>query len=100
MKKVYFINSNIKYGGATKVMVEIANYFASKNIEVGIITYDTNHEKENFYHLDNSIIIKNIAIKRNIPKLRRVSQVLNLMKIIRADKPDVLIAFQNTTNMT
>ncbi|MCM3610394.1 glycosyltransferase family 4 protein [Planococcus sp. MERTA32b] len=95
--KIYFLIHSMRYGGANKVLVDIANFLVSRNHKVGIVTYLND---ERFYILDDRIEILNIYTvfdkKRGI---RRIGQTLKLRRILKRNNVDVLIAFDNTAKL-
>lgn len=97
MKTIYILNGNLGYGGAIKILVEIANYFSKNGYSVKFITY-TNSDV--FYKLEPNIQVENISAKFNrIPKIRRLFQLFYIRKIVKSEKPDVLLAFENMAKL-
>ncbi|WP_418792197.1 glycosyltransferase [Phosphitispora sp. TUW77] len=97
MKKIYFLTGNLGYGGATKILVQLSNYLSNNNQIVKIINYGT---KDTFYQINPQINIININGQfTNIPKIRRLFQLILLRGIIMQEKPDVIIAFENMAKL-
>lgn len=96
MIKIAFLISSLRYGGANKVMIDIANFLSKKGYEIIIITYQ---KQDMFYQLDKNIKIKTIKIDTVISKkMRRVIQIrhiIKLFKILKKENPKVIISFEN-----
>lgn len=93
MKKICFLTSTLNYGGATKILVELANYLSLYH-KVIIVNYG---EGENFYKLNANVeVIKAPHTKCKIPKLRMLCQMMLLRAFFRKEKYDLIIAFGNT----
>ena len=96
MNVVILINS-MRYGGANKVLVDLANYLAEKQYNVTIITY---LDDKKFYKINKNILTKNIYTKfDNLKGIRRIAQVLKLRCILKSEEADVVIAFNNTAKL-
>ena len=99
--KIYFFIGDLGAGGAEKVLVEMANNLAIENFDVTIITlsngdvfYDTN-KNVNVVHLKKYNISNNFfkAVKNNYRR------ILSLHKILKSEKPDVIVSFLTQTNI-
>ncbi len=92
MRVIFLINS-LRYGGANKVLIDIANYLSESNCEVFLILYN---DEIPFYELNENIKVSYLSsYKIKINKLRRIFQVIKLRKKIKIFKPDALITFNN-----
>lgn len=95
VKKVLFYISTLSGGGAAKVMVNIANMLAEYDY---IITFVTNFSSDREYLLNDNI--KRISIdrkKENIIKKNSI-RIIELRKLLSADKYDVCISFMEENN--
>lgn len=100
--KVVFLITSLGSGGAERVTVNLANYWAGKGWNITIATYTDN--KNDFYLLHPNIerVSLNIykesnnvfkAIFNNIVRIRRIRNFL------KKQKPDVAIAMMTTSNV-
>lgn len=101
-RTICLIISSIRFGGAEKIMVELANYWAKNGVNVHLITLDPLNSKSN-YEIDDKIIHKSLAIKigdnnplRNFYFFIRIAI---LRKYFIAVKPDVILSFMTPTNI-
>ncbi len=89
-------------GGAERNASILANYFSNNN-KVSILTLQK--YKKSFYKIDKKIKIHNLNLIKNNNNL--VSKFINFIKRLyfinlqlRRDKPEILISFLETTNIT
>lgn len=96
--KVLFVTSNLRYGGAEKMIVNLANQLSLKNdkYEVTIYSYENGI---NNYLLDKNIrhVIKKKSSKNKI--ISRLSQIINVRRTIRNESPDIVISFLTNQNV-
>ncbi len=96
MKKICFLTSTLNYGGATKIMIELANYLTN-HFEVSIVNYGS---EEVFYELNNKItVLKAPYTKCNIPKVRLLAQMSIIRSYFKNKSYDAIIAFGNTEKL-
>lgn len=100
--KIFFIISTLSSGGAERNASIIANYF-SHNHEVIILTFQ--NKSENFYKINKNIKILNLHLLQNSQNflLKFINFIKRLYVInseLRKGKPDVVISFLETTNIT
>ena len=94
---ICFLTSTIDYGGATKILIEIANYLSKYHV-VTILYYGK--DEVSFYQIDNRIkIFREPLTKCNIRKIRLLTQMRIIRKGIRELNPDMVIAFGNTEKL-
>lgn len=91
MKKIYFILPSLNFGGGERVIVNIANNMDLKKHKVKIISLRKGND------LDNSINQNIEIIKFN--KSRVILGVIELIKFIRKDTPDVLFSGAGDINI-
>lgn len=88
-KKITIITRNMLSGGAERVIAQLANYFADRDICCKIITMD---QSEVFYSLNPSVVVAGIgkqSANRLVDKWLRYGK---LRRCILQDKPDVVLA--------
>ena len=99
MRTVYFITGNLSYGGAPKILINVANYL-STYYQVKIINFGYN---ENFYKMNPSIEFVDTVVERPrniIEKIRNaVFRFIKIYKMVLRDNPAVIIAFDNTEKL-
>lgn len=97
MEKILFYISTIRGGGAARVMVNLANGLVERGFDVCFVTnFPDMHE----YSLRNEIKRINIEseeFKGNVLS-RNASRIIKLRKYIKAENPDVCIAFMRENN--
>lgn len=100
---IVFIISSLKCGGAEKILSCLANYCASCNYKVSIITLDS--ERANpFYFIDQKIHLIQLNQLKNennyIKRLKNnITRVLLLRTTIKKLHPDVIISFTVIMNI-
>ena len=98
MKSVAFFISKLRYGGAERVMVNLANAFAKDDYDVHFIT--TVREKEEYELLPavHRLVIAE-EVKLSSCKVISVAQEVQFIrKVIRAYKSECLISFMANNN--
>ena len=94
MKKILFHLNCLEYGGAERVVSNLANQFAKEGYEVVVAT---EWEGEEEYQLDERVRRVHVGLKESDEKRSRFSKafrrVLYLRKCILQEKPDVTLAF-------
>lgn len=99
--KLLFFNSSLGSGGAERVLSTLSNSFAQKGYDVTIATY--NNSKEDFYEIEKNIkrikfgtkLGNNIIIKT----LKRFQKLYQIRKIIKEEKPDIILPLIIYTNI-
>lgn len=102
MKLLIFIHS-LSFGGAERVAVNLANYWAEKGWGITIVTIAGQGQGQDFYSLHPDIRRIALGLDTNsvnvfagmLHNLRRVSA---LRKVLRQEKPDVALAMMTTAN--
>ena len=94
MKKILFHLNCLEFGGAERVVSNLANQFAKEGYEV-IVATEWQGEEE--YELDERVKRVHVGLKESDEKRSRISKIfrriLYLRKCILQEKPDVTIAF-------
>lgn len=98
IKRVVFVISTLVSGGSERVMSELANYAAGKNIEVYLILMSNNICE---YKVDGSVKVIPLCDKiskygRFMSKWKRFSLLREKLKTL---KPDVILSFLCTVNL-
>lgn len=96
--KLYFYINVLGGGGAERVVANLANQFQEHGHDVGIITsfkveneYKTNYEIQR-YNLEKRANDKNNRLLKNINRIHK------LRRVLKSEKPDVIIAFMAEPN--
>ena len=93
--KILFLNTNIGYGGASKMMANVANILCHEH-EVSFLTFRNNDIRQS---LDNRIVVVHNKLYTNPHKLLELSgQIKALHKYIESNDIDVVIAFLHPSN--
>lgn len=97
MSKIMFYINTIHYGGAERVIVNLANEFLNRGYETVFITsYKVNQE----YFLNKKILRLSLEEKKSEESFikRNITRTLRLRKICRDQKPDILVSFMAEPN--
>ena len=96
MKIMFYINT-LAGGGAQRVMANLANLFAQAGDEVIFVA---SFAAENEYALDDAVDRRNLSQDRITSGLKRNAvYILGLRKLVKQEKPDVLVAFMRQPNI-
>jgi GalNAc-alpha-(1->4)-GalNAc-alpha-(1->3)-diNAcBac-PP-undecaprenol alpha-1,4-N-acetyl-D-galactosaminyltransferase len=101
--KITLISSSLKVGGAERVMSIIANYWAARDWQITILSFDDGSEPP-FYDLDKRIEYRSLGLRYHsglnlLTLSRNLHQIRSLKKAIVASRPDLIVSFVNTTNI-
>ena len=95
MRIMFYINT-LAGGGAQRVMSNLANMFSEAGDEVIFVTSFT---AEGEYPLDKGVDRRSLSAQRITSLLQRnVTYVMELRKLVKQEKPDVLLAFMRQPN--
>ena len=95
MKIMFYINT-LAGGGAQRVMANLANSFAGAGDEVIFVT---SFPAENEYALDAAVDRRNLSQARIGSGLKRnAAYILGLRKLVKEEKPDILLGFLRQPN--
>ena len=93
MKRIAIVIGDIKYGGAERVSVYLANYFNRKGIEVSLISY---HSNSSNYKLDN---IRHLSLNRDTRYKNSITRFISLVRDLRncllQEKPDIVLGMMS-----
>lgn len=94
MRKILFHLNCLEYGGAERVVSNLANQFAKEGYEVVVATEWQGEEE---YELDERVRRVHVGLKETDKKRSRLSKVIRrifyLRNCILQEKPDVTLAF-------
>lgn len=100
--KILLVIPTLTSGGAERVISDMANYWSSKDYQVSLVTI--NPWINDFYNLNKDV--NRIPFKYSKPKsgiinkfLSNIKLILILRKIIKGNKPDVVLSFLDVTNI-
>lgn len=96
MKIVCFIQG-LKSGGAERVMSVLCNSMADKGHEV--VLGITEKMDDIAYSISEKVQIKDITVGSGSVVTRRFRSIKNMRRLMRAEKPDVVISFITRTNV-
>src|SRR4030095_10514384 len=96
--------SSLQGGGAERVMTNMANYWAAKQLKVTLLTFDDGTIPP-FYTLDSRFRHIPLAVARQSETIATalrniVNRVWSLRRAIRDSQPDAVISFMDKTNVT
>lgn len=96
MKSICFLTSTLNYGGATKIMIELANYL-TKFYEVTVVNYGS---EELFYSINSKLkVVQAPATNCNVPKVRVFAQMMIIRSFFLNKNFDLVIAFGNAEKL-
>lgn len=90
--KIYIVCPRLCHGGAERVAVSLANGFVSKGHEV--VFFADLFEEQTFI-LDDSVILLNLVKQHKNKVLKWISAIENVRKLIKKDRPDVIIGIMS-----
>ncbi|AGA28127.1 glycosyltransferase family 4 protein [Singulisphaera acidiphila] len=101
--RVTLVNSSLAGGGAERVMATMANFWARKGWSVTLLTL-SGAEAPDFYEVDPAVHRRRLGIAGASSSLigglrMNLTRMRVLRRSIRESRPDVVISFQNQTNV-
>ena len=96
MKSLVFVVGKMSFGGAERVVANLANKYVENGIDTSIVAI---YGDEVTYDLDQRIHYVPIICKA-VPKLKPLERAIALRKYIRKKQPDIVISFLENVNMT
>jgi GalNAc-alpha-(1->4)-GalNAc-alpha-(1->3)-diNAcBac-PP-undecaprenol alpha-1,4-N-acetyl-D-galactosaminyltransferase len=101
--RIALVISSLGSGGAERVMSDMANHWASKGWGISLITF-SGKDSSDFYPL--SSLVQRIHLNLRRPTLSLSDKLLfnskrikALRDVLRAETPDVVISFMDSTNV-
>ncbi len=97
MAKICILTSTINYGGATKILIDVANYLSQFH-DVMVLYYGK--DETTFYQISDRIELCRAPVtKCNVRKVRLLTQMRLIRKSVTKIKPDAVLAFGNTEKL-
>lgn len=98
--KLFVVIHSLRWGGSERVLVNLLNGLDRKRFSITLVLY----EKVFDYAIPENINLKllDIYTGRNFIVLAKsfILKIINLTKLIRQNKPDVIFSLLSTTNVT
>lgn len=95
-QSILFIIHRLGYGGAEKNLIFVANGFAQMGYKVFVYTYE---DEARSFLLDEKVTHLTEKKVCKIRGIRRFIQLFQIRKVIKENKPDVVISFLNFPNL-
>lgn len=89
--KAVFVFGAFSFGGAERVICNLANYFSDMGDEITLVTF---HSREICYKLN-----KNIKILNGIGPKNKLLKIIELRKYLKKNKPDIVLSFLTQINI-
>lgn len=94
--KILFVISSLTSGGAERVLTTLANYWASKKMDVCIYTPSS---QDVFYALNENIKLLSTPKRIKNPVLNFFHTLYNIRQAIKTEQPDIVISFMDRVNI-
>ena len=99
MRKILLYIDNMLYGGANRVMANLANYFSAQGYEV-ILINDRPYDKEHpGYSINKAVKRYNLDAEKHRIIVRTMNRLVKLRCIAKKEKPDVILSFMAGPNI-
>ncbi|MGA1794307.1 MAG: glycosyltransferase family 4 protein [bacterium] len=101
--RITFVISSVALGGAEKILVHMANYWARKGMEISLLSFDDGKEPP-FFPLDPSIDHHPLDLAGGSTNtiqafIRNMKRIHRLRRAIRQTAPHAVISFMDQTNV-
>ena len=96
MKKIVIVTHNMWAGGCERVIAQLANWFVNNGVECIILTEFT---CTCFYELDSKVQLKYLSKNEECLTSALIPTYLNLRKIVKVEKPDIVLAMPEKVNV-
>ncbi len=97
MKKILFYMNSIHFGGAERVIVNLANKFSDRDYEVIFVTSFKCNEEYTLQNKINRLILEEKDIQQSFFK-KNFFRTIKLRKVCKIEKPDIVISFMAEPN--
>lgn len=97
MKKILFYMNSIHFGGAERVIVNLANKFSEKNYEVVFVTSFISNEEYTLNSKVRRFVLENKVLEQSFLK-RNFFRTMKLRSLCKREKPDIVISFMAEPN--
>lgn len=99
MKKILLYIDNMLYGGANRVMANLANHFSDQGYEV-ILINDRPYDKERpGYSINKQVKRYYLDIENHLFIVRTMNRLVKLRDIAKKEKTDVILSFMAGPNI-
>ena len=101
MPKAMFVISGLGAGGAERVISQIAAHWQARGVTVGIASFDSPTDPE-FHQFGPDIIRHRLGrtkVGRAASKLSKLHNLRDLRRLLRKERPDVVIPFLTKNNL-
>lgn len=103
INRICLVISSLALGGAQRVLITMANYWAGKGINVILITFDDGSIPPVYDLVSevNHILLKTAGVSTNLLRgiWNNLKRMFVLRKLIRNNYPDIAISFLDMTNV-
>ena len=96
--KVYFYINTLGGGGAERVVANLASNFAKTGQQVALITSFATKDEYNILQAVRRYVLEEINGTNDDAFTKNIRRVVRLRKIVKRDKPDILISFMAEPN--
>lgn len=99
MKKYMFYIDSMQMGGAQRVMNNLMDYFLARDIEIVLLNDVGPSDMEPEYKINSNI--KRIFLNSPVGNIvvKNISRILDLRRIIKNEKPDLVLSFLGPPNI-
>lgn len=99
--RVTMVISNLGWGGAQKVMVTMANYWAARGWQVTLIALDVH---PSYFQLAPAVTLVMLDLSEESGNVmgglaRNIGRIATLRRALRASRPDIVISFLSSANV-
>lgn len=100
---IVLVISSLGGGGAEKVIASLANSYSARGVNVTLVTFDDTETKPDVYGLSDSVHRSLICASSSLGLFSRLrahaKRYWRLRRLLRAERPDVVLAFMTPTNL-
>lgn len=101
MKKIVLYIDTMNRGGAQRVMLNLAKYLAQEGIKTILVTDFSTDGKNQQYNVPDYIERRYLSDSLSGNRLiKNIARIIELRKIIKAEKPNVILSFLGRPNIT
>ncbi len=98
-KKIFLYIDSMQYGGAQRVMSNIAEYLANADCSITLINDILPSTEEPEYEIDKRIKRYFLDEGNNGTQNKNIYRIKKLRKLIKIDRPDVILSFLGPPNI-
>ena len=93
--KIVFFNTNIGYGGASKMLISVANSLSEEH-DVTILTYRSAEIRQSL--AKKVKVVFDPLYKNRCKPLENIGQIIALRNYLRKNRVDLIVAFLHPSN--